>query len=103
MHGRKLCNPRSFVYTGAGHDVVEDRINENTAYTPAPVAGQIDDVFVGAEKDGYLDPYQSLLKAYASNFVNVDTLHYSAAVEPTRLPSGWAGNDNAPLCERLAA
>jgi Ca2+-binding RTX toxin-like protein len=91
-----LRGGRSFVNLGSGNDVVEDRINENPQYTPKPDhSPQIDDVLVGAAKGEYTDPWQALLKAYASDFVNADTVKYSAAFEPKRLPSGWADGAGA--------
>jgi RTX calcium-binding nonapeptide repeat (4 copies) len=91
-----LRGGRSFVNLGSGNDVVEDRINESTQYTPTPDhSPQIDDVLVGAAKGEYTDPSQALLKAYASDFVNADTVKYSAAFEPKRLPSGWADGAGA--------
>ncbi len=95
-------NKSNLAAAPSGSDTVEDRINENTQYTPTPDhSPQIDDVFVGAVKGEYTDPWQALLAAYASDFVNADTVKYSAAFEPKRLPSGWAATAGADWSDLL--
>jgi RTX calcium-binding nonapeptide repeat (4 copies)/Protein of unknown function (DUF2974) len=90
-----LRGGRDYVQAGAGNDVLVDRMNVNLAQSPlpsdVPANAPFDDIFAGLTADENKTPWETLLKAYQSNFVEADEYRYSVAKTPERLQAENAG------------
>jgi hypothetical protein len=104
-----LRGGRDYVQAGEGYDTLVDRITVNLNQSPrpdnVPADAPFDDIFVGLTADEDQEPWQMLLKAYASEefFKDADEYRYSVAKKPERLQAanGKDEGDNAAKLENL--
>jgi Protein of unknown function (DUF2974) len=104
-----LRGGRDYVQAGEGYDTLVDRITVNLNQSPrpdnVPADAPFDDIFVGLTADEDQEPWQMLLKAYASEefFKDADEYRYSVAKKPERLQAanGKDEGDNAAKLDNL--